>query len=105
MKKGEKKHIDFAALKEILYFQSNNGCSLMIMNNSETAVIELTLKEVEGLLPDNQFYRIHRSYIVNIEAISELRYFRNQLLAVVQEYRIPVSRRRGRILMDNLDFL
>lgn len=93
------------ALKKILYFQSDNGSSLMVMFNKTQEVIDLPLIEVEKLLPPGTFYRVHRSYLVNINAISEFRYFRNQLLAVVHQYRIPVSRRNRKHMIDNLEIL
>lgn len=77
----------------------------MVMFNKTQEVIDLPLIEVEKLLPPGTFYRVHRSYLVNINAISEFRYFRNQLLAVVHQYRIPVSRRNRKHMIDNLEIL
>jgi DNA-binding LytR/AlgR family response regulator len=93
------------ALDKVLYFQSDNGSSLMVKYNKKQEVVDLPLIEVEKLLPPGTFCRVHRCYLVNINAISEFRYFRNQLLAVVHEYRIPVSRRNRKHLLDNLEIV
>jgi len=92
-------------LKKTLYFQSDNGITLMVMNNRKQEVLDIPLVKLENILPPGLFCRVHRSYLVNSRAISELRYYRTQLLAIVHGYRIPVSRRRGKDLLDNLDIL
>jgi two-component system, LytTR family, response regulator len=105
MEKMSKWQINPTVLQKTLYFQSDRGYSLMVLRNRKQEVLDMPLNELEKLVPPEQFYRVHRSYLVNISAISEFRYYRNQLLAIVQEYRIPVSRRRRRMLMDNLEIL
>ena len=100
------KHDWFAShhiLHRTLYFQSDNGFTLMIMKNRRQEILDIPLVRIEEILPEGMFCRVHRSYLVNVFAISEFRYYRTQLLAIVHGYRIPVSRRRGRVLMDNLD--
>lgn len=92
-------------LQNTLYFESDNGLTLMVMKNRQQEIIDIPLIRVEDMLPKGMFCRVHRNYLVNKDAISEFRYYRTQLLAIVHGYRIPVSRRRGRMLLDNLDLL
>ena len=92
-------------LRHILYFQSDCGYSLMVMNNRYQEVICLPLKRIEELLPAGRFRRVHRSYLVNMDAVSALRYYRTQMLAEINDYRIPVSRRQGKALLSCLNQL
>ena len=92
-------------LQKTLYFQSDSGFLLMVMKNRRQEVLDVPLARIENMLPPGLFCRVHRNYIVNINAISELRHYRDQFFALVHEYRIPVSRRRKKILMDSLDIL
>ncbi len=92
-------------LGRTLYFQSDCGYSLMVMDNRHQEVIYLPLKRIEQLLPHGRFRRVHRSYLINMEEVSAFRYYRTQLLAVIRDYRIPVSRRYGRDLLSSLDQL
>ncbi len=94
-----------AVLRRILYFESDNGYSLMVMKNRQQEIIDLSLNSIEAMLPVDKFSRVHRSYLVNMEAVSALRYYGTQLLACVQDYRIPVSRRKGKALLGSLDCL
>lgn len=90
-------------LNKTLYFQSDNGVTIMVMKGRRQEVIDMSLVKVENMLPEGMFYRVHRSYLVNLDALLELRYYRSHLLALVGNYQIPVSRRRGKDLMDSLD--
>ncbi|MDK1289850.1 LytR/AlgR family response regulator transcription factor [Pseudoalteromonas umbrosa] len=44
------------------------------MHNTATIISEKTLDGFEAQLPDSQFYRLHRSYIINAKRLIELRY-------------------------------
>lgn len=57
-------------LNEILYIESYRDYVTIHMENSRELRVKLTLNHVEGMLPGNQFLRIHRSYIVSINKIS-----------------------------------
>jgi DNA-binding LytR/AlgR family response regulator len=46
-----------------------------------------SLKELEKLLPNNQFIRVHRSYIANINKINELE--GNQL--IIKDHKLPIG--------------
>lgn len=92
-------------LKNTLFFQSENGFSLMVMENQRQEILDIPLVKIEFLLPPEHFFRVHRNYLVNMNAISELRYYRTQFFAFIHDYRIPVSRRKKKILMNSLDVL
>ncbi|KZN50050.1 LytR/AlgR family response regulator transcription factor [Pseudoalteromonas luteoviolacea] len=44
------------------------------IHNTETIISEKTLDGFEAKLPDSQFYRLHRSYIINATRLVELKY-------------------------------
>ena len=57
--------------KEIIYIEGLKD--YVIIRMDQTRVITLqTMKSLEQKLPDTQFMRIHRSYIVNIEKINAI---------------------------------
>jgi DNA-binding LytR/AlgR family response regulator len=60
----------------------------------------LTLKELEAKLPEDNFYRVHRGFIVNIHKIREMHpHFNYTYLLVVNDKErseVPVSRVQGR---------
>lgn len=105
MRNEKKLSADQRLLRGALYFHSNNGLTYVVMKKGRKEVLNLPLTNIESILPENMFCRVHRSYLVNSNAISAIRYYRNQLLAFVEGHRIPVSRRQGKNLLDSLDTL
>lgn len=57
-------------LEEILYLESLRDYVVIHMKKNKELRVKLTLNHVEKMLPDSQFLRIHRSYIVSIDKIT-----------------------------------
>lgn len=60
-----------------------------------------TMKAVEEKLPTNKFLRIHRSYIVNIDQISNL----DGNMLVVNKKLLPIGKSYKKVLMDKLNII
>jgi DNA-binding LytR/AlgR family response regulator len=103
MNKPKNWRFDPKGLQNTLYIQRCKGHSIIMLKNGERKLIKASLSLLEKIFPSDQFYRIHRCYLVNTNAISEFRHFRNQYLAIIQDHRIPVSRRIRKKIIDNLD--
>lgn len=58
-------------IKEVLFFKSDEKYTLVQTEQAEF-LIRKTLKELEEELDPKQFWRIHRSTLVNVSAISEV---------------------------------
>ena len=80
-------HFERVLLKEILFLQAdNNYCT--IITKSERFIYSMVLKKIEAHLPINQFLRVHRSYVVNINSVNG---FEGNML-FIGEKKIPVSK-------------
>ncbi len=79
-----------------------NGYTIMVMENGSNEVIDLPLNRVEQWLTDQPFLRVHRSYIVNLRSIRELRIKNKQLLIQMRGHELPVARRKKKQLLDML---
>ena len=58
--------IDFDNIK---YIESQHEYIKINLLNNESITTKMSLKSIEELLPDNQFVRVHRSFIVNLERV------------------------------------
>lgn len=56
--------------REILYIESLKDYVKIITTTSKPLVVKQTITSVEDMLPENDFVRIHRSFIVAIDKIS-----------------------------------
>lgn len=93
--------IVFLLPEEIIYCESDgNYCSIHLKGNKRL-FISRKLKDVEKLLPPQYFYRIHHSYVVNIEKVRE--YLKTDGYVILEENnRIPVSRQKRSIFLERI---
>lgn len=75
--------------QDILYFSSESRKVLIHLKNGETITLYKKLSEIEMELPNEVFWRIHKSYIINSRYLISCRH--NQLLMSNNET-LPISR-------------
>ncbi len=66
----------FINVDEIIYCEASGNYTNIFMNDGKKYVISRTLKEYEDLLDEQDFFRIHNSYLINLNAIK--RYIRGE---------------------------
>ena len=90
VKSGTKIHV--VLVPEILYLQAD-GDYVQIYTAQGKYLKEQTMKYFEEHLPENQFVRVHRSVIVNVEMISRIELYekQNQLLTLKNGQQIKTS--------------
>jgi len=76
-------------LKDILFIEGLKEYLKIVCDNNKYVVYE-RLKNLEEQLPDKQFLRVHKSFIVSIQKVQSL--YGNML--EIREHRIPVSREK-----------
>jgi len=90
VKSGSKIHV--VLVPEILYLQAD-GDYVQIFTANGKYLKEQTMKYFDEHLPVNQFVRVHRSVIVNVEMISRIELYekQNQLLTLKNGQQIKTS--------------
>lgn len=86
---------------DILFLESDgNYCTIHTTSNKKI-VLTKKLKEVGAKLSEEQFFRIHNSYIVNLGKIKE--YLKSDGYVILENnHRIPVSRQKKSEFLDKL---
>jgi two-component system LytT family response regulator len=59
-------HVD-----EILYCEASGTYTLFYLKNKEKIIVSKTLKEYEELLKEHYFFRLHNSYLVNLNEVKK----------------------------------
>ena len=90
VKSGTKIHV--VLVPDIIYLQAD-GDYVQIVSKDGKYLKEQTMKFFEEHLPENQFVRVHRSTIVNVEMISRIELYekQNQLLTLKNGQQIKTS--------------
>jgi len=94
--------LEFIPVDEILYCASDNNYTHIYKSSGDSILLSKTLKEVEGMLENRQFLRIHQSYLINSRHLRK--YVRGQGGHVVMSNgkELPVARARKDDILDSL---
>ncbi|MGB5371074.1 MAG: LytTR family DNA-binding domain-containing protein, partial [Flavobacteriaceae bacterium] len=91
----------FLEAEEILYAESDGNYSTLYLADGQKILLTKKLKEVNELLPDDTFFRIHNSYIINLNKIKE--FLKTDGYVVLKSnHKIPVSRQKKSDFLDLL---
>ena len=80
VKKGTEIHI--LPLKSIHYIEAQDDY-VMIYSDAGRFLKQKTMKFYEDNLPPNQYTRIHRSYIINIEYVSKIEHYNKETYTII----------------------
>ncbi|MFY0675174.1 MAG: response regulator transcription factor [Bacteroidia bacterium] len=80
---------------EILYLSSEDGITILYLQNNQVRLLPNSLNYYENLLHDNGFYRVHAKNLVNLRNVKE---FKSQgrlgELVLLDETKISISARK-----------
>jgi two-component system, LytTR family, response regulator len=88
------KTIKFVKQDDIVYCESNNSISDIILKDKIRISTYKSLKEIEMLLSDDHFVRIHAKYIVNLNFVKNFNNGGEQDLLLTNDVKLHISRRR-----------
>lgn len=93
---------EFISFEEILYLEASGIYSLVIKKDKKSITTTLRMGELETKLEEKGFFRIHRSYMINLAFIKQ--YFRGNGGYVVLDgdIQLPVSRNRKEAFLKRL---
>ncbi len=82
-------------IDEIIHIEADSNYSIFHLAKKEKITVSKVLKDYEEILPQNQFVRIHKSSIINLDYLKEYN-SKNGLEAILKNgEKIAVSRRRA----------
>lgn len=92
-------------LEQVIYLEAQDDY-VMIYTTGGKHLKEKTMKYFETHLPDRQFVRIHRSYIVNIDFIAQIEHFSKETyLAILKNgTKLKISESGYKLLRERLNF-
>ncbi|MGB0933204.1 MAG: LytR/AlgR family response regulator transcription factor [Lishizhenia sp.] len=78
----------------IEYLEASGNCTTLYFNNKKRYLDTRTLKIYENILNSSKFYRIHKSYIVNLNELSEYINEDGHTVILKSGKHLPVARNR-----------
>ncbi len=83
--------VSFIDLDQIIYIEADSNYSTVILISGKRIIISKTLKELEELLEESHFLRIHRQYIINLNHVEHLDRTKS-ILRMINKDEVLVSR-------------
>lgn len=86
----------------IIFCSSSSNYTILTLKDRIKLTVSRTLKEIEEMLEDHRFLRVHHSYLVNLDEIKK--YFRGEggILQMSDGSSVDVSRAKKELLMKKL---
>ena len=89
-------------LSEILYAEADrNYCK--IHTEKQTYLLSVPLRNIESQLPATHFFRVHRSFVVNLKKIDAISEYHEYL--TIQSHQVPISRRSKEEVIKHLKMI
>ncbi len=86
-----KNGLSYYQTRDIIYIEADGSYSVMHLSESKAVTITRKIKDFEETLATKGFIRVHKSYLVNIEHISELHRNDSGYLLMDNQAKIPIS--------------
>ncbi|HEX8608029.1 MAG TPA: LytTR family DNA-binding domain-containing protein, partial [Pedobacter sp.] len=89
-------------ISDIVHIAADSNYSIFYLITGEKITVSKVLKEYEEILPDNQFIRVHKSSIINLDYVSEYNSRNGLEVTLKNGDRIAVSRRRASDFLEKV---
>ena len=91
----------FLDTDDIIFVESDGNYSTIFLSNNQKIVVTKKIKEVDHILPDHLFFRIHNSFVINLSKIKE--FIKTEGYVVMDSnHKIPVARQRKSDFLERL---
>jgi|SRR5690554_1625659 len=90
-------------IKNIVRCQSDNNYTNIFCNEQRRILISRTLKEIEELLQDHGFVRVHQSHLINPKYVKGILKQDGGSLIMSDDEEIPVSRQKSKQINEILE--
>lgn len=94
------KRIDFVNISDIVYLKSDGRYTFLHLKNNKNIIASKNLGEYESTLNPSVFFRVHKSYLANLNFITSIFKSDGFYCEMKNGERIPVARRRVEYLLD-----
>ncbi len=86
---------DILIFDDIIRLEADSCYTKVILTSGVIKLISHTLKDFEDKLPEKQFYRIHKSHLINLKYIKAYSNISGYHVTMADDSRIEISRRKA----------
>lgn len=100
---GHAKGTRLISLKDIVYLEGDRNYTIMHLlteKGAEKFIVSRTMSDFEATLPGSRFFRVHKSYIINVAHLREQLNYKGGNIVMSNGRQIEVSRRRSSLFHE-----
>lgn len=97
--------VTFAEISQVIYCESANNYTRIHTVDGNQYMVSKTLGDIQEILEERNFLRIHRQYLVNIDHIKKYVRGEGNYLILSNNLNIPVARNQKEKLMEKFGWL
>ena len=94
--------LDFIELKNIIRCAADGNYTLFYLTNGKKIIVGKTLKEYDELLSDHNFFRTHKSHLINLEFMTKYVKGIGGYVIMSDGSEVEVAKRRKESFMERL---
>lgn len=99
-------NIEFIKYQDILYLEAYGRYTTFYLKNEKKVTSTKNMCEYEDVLKDSNFFRVHKSYIINLNFLKKIHKSNGNYIELFNSNtKIPIARRRYNDLRVNLNML
>lgn len=88
------KGTEFLQREEILYCQARGRYTKIITTSGKEYMLTRVLKDIENCLPCEDFFRTHKSYLINLNHITHFQNNHDAPITLANNVKIQLAKRR-----------
>lgn len=97
--------VTFVELKDVIYCESDSSYTTFHLTDGKHYLVTKPLREIQEMLEERGFLRIHRQYIINLDHIKKFFKGEGSYLVLTNGQSIPVSRQHRERLIEQFGWL
>lgn len=94
--------LELVQIGNIIYCASDSNYTTVYFKDKSKVVVSRTLKDIEELLSDHPFIRVHRCYLVNMNEVQKYKKGNGGFLIMSDGSQVNVSKNRKEFLLSKL---
>jgi two-component system, LytTR family, response regulator len=95
----------FVELKDLVYCEAEGNYTKLVLIGGKTHLLSKTLREVQEVLEERNFLRVHRQYLINLDHIKSYHKGEAAYLVMQGDVNIPVAKNQKERLVQKFGWL
>ncbi len=95
----------FVELSELIYCEADSNYTKLFLTNGKNYLLSKTLRDVQEVLEERNFLRVHRQYLINLDHIKMYHRGDGSYLVMTGSVTIPVAKNQKERLVQKFGWL